>query len=115
MARQGCAGNRAGGILSEMQLFGEVGLAGLGGIERFQFRPGTSQQFRLGRAAIGIFRDSAGHGDGALRQLIQHGGRQVAGGDDRLALADEDTQADILRFRPLELLPLAEAQAEAER
>ncbi len=62
----------------------------------------------LGNAAIGILRHDTRHRDGALDQRAQRLRRAIVRRDDRLALAEEDAQAEIVTLGALELLGLAE-------
>ena len=78
------------------------------GVDHVELGPGPHDLPGLGQAAIGIFRHRLGHRDGALDQRRDRAAGAVVGRDDRLALADQDAQAEIVALRALEFLDLAQ-------
>ena len=70
---------------------------------------------RVGEAAERVFRHRPRHRQGALDQFGQHLRRAVARRHDRLLLADQHAQPEILAFRAFELLDLAEPAGMRQR
>ncbi len=73
------------------------------------------QIFRIGEAAIGILGNRAGHGDGPFAQFAEAALGQIGRGDDGLALADEDPEADVGAFRAFQVFGVAEPPGDGER
>jgi hypothetical protein len=92
----------------------QLRLARLLGIEDIELQRRLGDLARIGEAAIGIFRHRLRHGDRAVGELLERRTVEVAGGDDRLSLADENPQAHVLVFRARQLLQLAEPLAHRE-
>ena len=89
--------------------------AGLLGVEHVEARPVAGDFGGVGDAAIGVLGDRAGHRDRALDELVERLRRAVGRGDHRLLPADEHPEPQILAFRALELLGLAEAPGMGQR
>ncbi len=113
--RIGDPGKRPRGVFASRGAFDQ----GLG--RRFdvvadvQLRRRLGQLVRVGQAAVRILRHRARHGQRAFHQLVERGRRGVRGRDDRLAPADEDPEAEVVAFLPLEALQLAKALGMGER
>jgi len=67
------------------------------------------------RPQNGSFRDGAGHRHGARDEFVEGRRGAVARRDDRLLLADQHAQAEVLALRALELLGLAEPSRMRQR
>ena len=77
--------------------------------------PRGGQQLFRRDAADRVFRHCAGHVDGTLGQDLERLGREIGRGDEGLALADEDTQAQVAALAAFELLAGTEALRDRDR
>ena len=103
------------GLLGRARPLDQCFRARLDRVEHVERRPVMGNLRGVGEAAERVFGHRAGHRQGAFDQLGQHFRRAIAGRHDRLALADQDAQPEILALRAFELLGLAEPAGMRQR
>ncbi len=85
------------------------------GIEHVEDRPVAGDLVGVGQPAKRVLGHRLRHRQRALDQFGEHLGRPVARRHHRLPLANEDAQPEVLAFRALQLLGLAEAAGVRQR
>jgi hypothetical protein len=110
----GDAGDGTGRFLGAPRPFDQLFGFGLARIGKLQVGPFARQLPGLDQAAIRVLGNRARHGESAFNERIEGIVSEVSGRDHCLAVAQQDTQAEIAPLRALEILGLAEAIAGAQ-
>jgi hypothetical protein len=100
--------------MAERRFLGHGGLSGQGigiglpAVVELQARKLAGDLVGVGDPGMRVFGDGPGDRDCPLDQPVEARPPEVAGGNDRLPLADEHAQAEIAAFRTLDVVELAQ-------